>query len=209
VHAFCHCLPDRWHQMSVILSAASSLAWLSSILKRDVADLASLAENANAPTAPLFLPYLSGERTPHNDANAKGVFWGLTGAHGDAELAYSVMEGVAFAMADGYAALQGAGTVLDSASLIGGGSRSRFWATLCATATGIAMRRHQGGDVGAALGAARLARLAVTGESLSQVCVPPATVEVCEPDSRRRAEMEDRLMRYRRLYVALKGEFAK
>ncbi|WP_176058257.1 xylulokinase [Paraburkholderia sp. BCC1876] len=209
VHAFCHCLPERWHQMSVILSAASSLAWLSELLGKDVAELVNCAESADAQNAPLFLPYLSGERTPHNDANAKGVFWGLTGAHGDADLAYSVMEGVAFAMADGYAALQGAGTSLETASFIGGGSRSRFWATLCATATGVAMRRHQGGDVGAALGAARLARLAVTKESVGLVCTAPETVEVCEPDAAKRTLAEDRLARYRRIYAALKDEFAR
>lgn len=209
VHAFCHCLPDRWHQMSVILSAASSLSWLSDVLRKDVAELARLAENADARSAPLFLPYLSGERTPHNDANAKGVFWGLTGVHGEADLAYSVMEGVAFAMADGYAALQDAGTSLNTASFIGGGSRSRFWATLCATATGIAMRRHHGGDVGAALGAARLARLAVTSESVAQVCTSAATVELCEPDPGHQSLSADRLARYRRIYAALKDEFSR
>jgi xylulokinase len=209
VHAFCHCLPNRWHQMSVILSAASSLAWLSAVLKTDVAKLAGSAEKADAQSAPLFLPYLSGERTPHNDANAKGLFWGLTGAHGEGDLAYSVMEGVAFAMADGYAALQGAGTTLDTASFIGGGSRSRFWAKLCATATGVAMRRHQGGDVGAALGAARLARLAVTNEDVAQVCTSPETIEVCEPDAGQRTVTEERLARYRRLYAAVKDEFAR
>ena len=209
VHAFCHCLPNRWHQMSVILSAASSLAWLSAMLKTDVAKLAGSAEKADAQSAPLFLPYLSGERTPHNDANAKGLFWGLTGAHGEGDLAYSVMEGVAFAMADGYAALQGAGTTLDTASFIGGGSRSRFWAKLCATATGVAMRRHQGGDVGAALGAARLARLAVTNEDVAQVCTSPETIEVCEPDAGQRTVTEVRLARYRRLYAAVKDEFAR
>jgi xylulokinase len=195
--------------MSVILSAASSLSWLSGVLKTDVAELAASAETADARGAPLFLPYLSGERTPHNDANAKGVFWGLTGAHTNADLAYSVMEGVAFAMADGYAALQGAGTTLDTASFIGGGSRSRFWAQLCATATGVAMRRHQGGAVGGALGAARLARLAVTKESVAQVCTSPATIEVCAPDAAQRGLIEERLARYRRIYAALKDEFSR
>jgi xylulokinase len=119
------------------------------------------------------------------------------------------MEGVAFAMADGYAALQGAGTTLDTASFIGGGSRSRFWAKLCATATGVAMRRHHGGDVGAALGAARLARLAVAKEHVSQVCTSAATIEVCEPDVAQRTVTGDRLARYRRIYAALKDEFPR
>jgi xylulokinase len=209
VHAFCHCLPDRWHQMSVILSAASSLGWLSKVVNREVGSLPELASTADPAAAPIFLPYLSGERTPHNDANARGVFWGLTGAHTTGDLAYSVMEGVAFAMADGYAALQSAGTTLQSASFIGGGSRSPFWANLCATATGITMHRHEGSDVGAALGAARLARLAVTGESISEVCLAPPTLESCEPDRAQAPLLAHRLARYRSIYQALKAGFAE
>ncbi|WP_025992103.1 xylulokinase, partial [Burkholderia thailandensis] len=152
VHAFCHCLPERWHQMSVILSAAASLDWFAKTHDVAVDTLPALAERADAPRAPLFLPYLSGERTPHNDANARGVFFGLASEHRAGDLAYAVMEGVAFAMADGYAALRRAGTTLDDASFIGGGSKSAFWAQLCANATGLAMHRHASGAVGAALG---------------------------------------------------------
>ena len=216
VHAFCHCLPGQWHQMSVILSAASSLSWLAGTLDTNVASLVDAAERAgaalfggaDAAAAPVFLPYLSGERTPHNDANAQGVFYGLTGSHDASHLAYSVMEGVAFAMADGYAALQGAGTTLTHASILGGGSRSAFWAQLCASATGIAMRRHEGSEVGAALGAARLARLAVTNEAPAEVCVAPPVIETREPDARQSDVLGRRLARYRRLYRALSSEFA-
>ncbi len=158
--------------------------------------------------APVFLPYLSGERTPHNDANAQGVFYGLTAAHDASHLAYSVMEGVAFAMADGYAALECAGTTLNQASILGGGSRSTFWAQLCASATGIAMRRHEGSEIGAALGAARLARLAVTHEAPEAVCVAPRVIDTREPDAAQRAVLQPRLERYHRLYRALKQEFA-
>lgn len=239
VHAFCHCLPGQWHQMSVILSAASSLSWLAATLKMDVASLVEAAERVGgAPAAsgatagkraassspatvqsgadsavlaaaPIFLPYLSGERTPHNDANAKGIFYGLTRSHDASHLAYSVMEGVAFAMADGYAALQSAGTTLTHASILGGGSRSRFWAQLCASATGISMRRHEGGEVGAALGAARLARLAVTREIPSDVCIAPRVVETSDPVQAQGQILSGRLERYRRLYRALSVEFAE
>jgi xylulokinase len=136
------------------------------------------------------------------------VFYGLTGSHDASHLAYSVMEGVAFAMADGYAALQGAGTTLTHASILGGGSRSAFWAQLCASATGIAMRRHEGSEVGAALGAARLARLAVTNEAPAEVCVAPPVIETREPDARQSDVLGRRLARYRRLYRALSSEFA-
>ncbi|WP_044530637.1 xylulokinase [Herbaspirillum sp. B65] len=210
VHAFCHCLPGQWHQMSVILSAAASLHWLAGVLGREVPELVSAAERlppAQQAQAPLFLPYLNGERTPHNDAAAKGVLFGMTSAHEAAHLAYAVMEGVAFAMADGYAALQAAGTVLHSAAFVGGGSRSAFWGQLCATALGIPLRHHAGAEVGAALGAARLGRLAHTSEDVRDVCVAPEVLERYAPDQARQSQLMRRLEQYRRLYSCLAPEF--
>lgn len=136
------------------------------------------------------------------------MFFGLASEHRAGELAYAVMEGVAFAMADGYAALRRAGTTLDDASFIGGGSKSAFWAQLCANATGLAMHRHASGAVGAALGAARLARLAATRDALDDVCVAPAIAETYRPDPAATGLLGERLERYRRLYRALKAEFA-
>ncbi|MGY6179025.1 xylulokinase [Paraburkholderia strydomiana] len=208
VHAFCHCLPDQWHQMSVILSAAVSLEWLSSLLKTDVPELVRIAPEGKGGNPPLFLPYMNGERTPHNDASAKGVFFGMTAAHRAEHLAYSVMEGVAFAMADGYAALQNAGTELLSASFVGGGSRSPFWGKLCATALGFPLNRHERSEVGGALGAARLARLASTRDDSKDVLVAPPVIQVYEPDAQDHGALSGRLQRYRRLYRAVKDEFA-
>ncbi|MBN3794456.1 FGGY-family carbohydrate kinase, partial [Burkholderia sp. Ac-20392] len=137
----------------------------------------------------------------------RGVFFGLSNEHAADDLAYAVMEGVAFAMADGYDALRAAGTTLDAVSFIGGGSRSAFWARLCANATGLAMRRHADGAVGAALGAARLARLAATDDTLEEVCVAPPVTETIAPDAAMVALLAGRLVRYRRLYRALREEF--
>lgn len=209
VHAFCHCLPQRWHQMSVILSAASSLAWAARVTQtQEAGELAQLAETVDPTQAPIFLPYLSGERTPHNNAQAAGVFFGLRGSTDRAALAYSVMEAVAFAMADGYDALLSTGSVIAQASFVGGGSRSRYWAELIASATGITLLRHKDGDFGAAFGAARLARLAVTGESVESVCSMPPVAEEITPKPTLCAILPERLARYRRLYTALKSEFA-
>lgn len=208
VHAFCHCLPERWHQMSVILSAASSLSWVAQLTgASDIGALASAAETVDARSAPLFLPYLSGERTPHNDADARGVFFGLSTDHKREHLAYSVMEGVAFAMADGYAALHSAGTELRDASFVGGGSRSRFWAQLCANAAGLPILRHDHGVAGGTMGAARLAQMAVTGASVAEVCTRPPVQEEILPQSADGGLLQDRLARYRRLYPLLKEEF--
>lgn len=209
VHAFCHCLPQRWHQMSVILSAAASLAWAARMTQTgDVGALAQLAQTADPAQAPIFLPYLNGERTPHNNAQATGVLFGLRGTSDRAALAYSVMEGVAFAMADGYDALRATGSVIESASFVGGGSRSRFWAELIASATGITLLRHRDGDFGGAYGAARLARLAVTGEPVESVCQMPPVAQEISPQPALRAILPQRLARYRRLYATLKTEFS-
>src|SRR6218665_1670684 len=105
VHAFAHALPQRWHQMSVMLSAASAFGWVTRLTgQRDEARLsAAVAAMAQArqAQAPLFLPYLSGERPPHNDAAASGVFMGLRAEHEATDLAYAVMEGVCFGLMDG------------------------------------------------------------------------------------------------------------
>lgn len=208
VHAFCHCLPGQWHQMSVILSAAASLHWLSILLQTDVSELVRIAPGGQAVNAPVFLPYLNGERTPHNNAAAKGVFFGMTSSHRPEHLAYSVMEGVAFAMADGYAALRGAGTELQGASFVGGGSRSAFWGQLCATALGFPLHLHEGSEVGGALGAGRLARLAAGNEDVQAVCVAPPILRSYEPQRETRSLLLERYERYRRLYGALKAEFS-
>ncbi|HEX7487450.1 MAG TPA: xylulokinase, partial [Anaeromyxobacteraceae bacterium] len=103
IHAFCHALPGRWHQMSVMLSAASCLRWVTRAtgVEREVAALAEVEQLGPAARlqAPIFLPYLSGERTPHDDPAAQGVFFGLTHDSGRAALVYAVIEGVAFGLA--------------------------------------------------------------------------------------------------------------
>jgi len=203
VHAFCHALPGRWHQMSVMLSAASALRWFCGF--SGAADEAALlAEVAALPApdldrAPLFLPYLAGERTPHNDPFATGVFHGLshdsTRAHGG----YAVLEGVAFGMADGLAALQAAGTSVHELSFVGGGSRSAYWAQLMADVLGVDIVRHADADAGGALGAARLAWMADGGEE-AIVCERPAVSDRFSPRPERAAPLAARLARFRALY---------
>ena len=152
--------------MSVILSAASCLTWVTRLTgAASESQLLAEVEAAGRGTGSLlFLPYLSGERTPHNDPDAKGVFFGLTHDHTRADLARAVLEGVAYAFADGQDVLGEAGTEIATVSVIGGGARSRLWGRILADVLGRPLTYHAGGDVGPAFGAARLARLAVTGE---------------------------------------------
>ncbi|GLU35458.1 xylulokinase [Trinickia caryophylli] len=202
VHAFCHAIPERWHQMSVVLSAASCLRWVCKLTGTDeptlVAEAAKLPAEALA-TAPVFLPYLSGERTPHNDPFAQGVFFGMTHATDRALLGYAVLEGVTLALADGLDALAAAGTRPHALSLLGGGARSAYWAQLLADALATPTRQHGGGETGAALGAARLGWLAAGGEPKTVLAKPPVVAEFT-PDETRHAQLRLRLDAYRELY---------
>jgi xylulokinase len=211
VHTFCHALPGVWHQMAVMLSAASCLRWAARITgARDEAALIGEAEAlgpAAMAQAPIFLPYLSGERTPHNDAFARGVWFGLAHDTDRAALGYSVLEGVAFGLADGYAALSEAGGVARAVSLTGGGSRSRHWARIIASLLDLPLALTQGSEVGAALGAARLGQLAHTGAAVSSVCTPPPVLETIEPDRSWRELLAPRLARFRALYSRLRPLF--
>ncbi|HWX03888.1 xylulokinase [Collimonas sp.] len=203
VHAFCHALPQRWCQMSVTLAATTSLSWATRLTGHgSEAAFARLAEDAVIETAPVFLPYLNGERTPHNNAQATGMFHGLTSHTDAAAIAYSVMEGVAFSLADGYAALGAAGTRINQAAFVGGGARSRFWGELVASSCGFALQRPVGGDLGGAFGAARLARMAATGEAAEAVCGSLPGDELILPSAKLAARLKPRYERYQRLYQA-------
>ncbi len=202
VHAFCHALPGRWHQMSVMLSAASCLRWLCDLLGTTettlLAEVATLSPEEQQ-QAPLFLPYLSGERTPHNDPLACGAFHGLTHASNRATLAYAVLEGVSFGLADGLQALNDAGTQLECCSLIGGGARSSWWAQLLADVLNLTIVTHRGGEAGGALGAARLGWLAAGGDE-HRVCRKPDILQRYLPDATRHQQRQPRLQQFRRLY---------
>ncbi|MCE2578479.1 xylulokinase [Gluconacetobacter entanii] len=201
IHAFCHAVPDRWHQMGVTLSAASSLAWWSRTTGMAEADLlAELPERVTRPSSVIFLPYLSGERTPHNDGDIRGMFAGLSSGTTRADMTQAVLEGVAFSFRDVVDVLADARSPLAQADVIGGGSRSRLWISIIATVTGVSLHRLAHGEQGGAFGAARLARLAVTGESVASVCLPPQRVETVHPDPALSGAYEGPLARYRALY---------
>lgn len=205
VHAFCHCLPGLWHQMSVHLSAASCIDWAARFLGLGgPADLFALAEQAGPAIGDLvFLPYLSGERTPHNDPHARGAFLGMDHDTDASRLAAAVLEGVAFAHADGLAALREAGTRIDALSMIGGGARSRYWGTVFAAALGIPLEYLDGGEVGPALGAARLAQLA-GGVDPALALARPAVLATIQPDDVLAERLAPRIDRFRRAYAALR-----
>jgi xylulokinase len=171
-----------------------------------IAGAAAFAQSKGAvASAPIFLPYLSGERTPHNDAEATGMFAGLRAEHGAAALVFAVMEGVAFSFADGVDVLDAAGARPIRPLLVGGGARSEFWGQMIADVTGSTIDLASGAEAGAALGAARLGMLAAGAGSVEAVCARPAVQREFKPDPGRAAAHGLRLKRYRSLYQAEKA----
>ena len=207
VHSFAHAAPARWYRMGAMLTGASALAFAARLFQTDVATLER--EAATAPESDLlFLPYLQGERTPHDDAHARGVFFGLDASTTRADCARAVMEGVAFTLVDAQAALRATGDAFARVSLIGGGAKSRFWARLIASALGCEVALHQGGETGPALGAARLAQAAAGGDLESLASAPPIQ-EILAPEAALRDGLLSRHARFSALYRALKPEFAR
>ncbi len=175
VHTFCHAVPDRWYQMGVMLSATDSLNWLARITGQSPAEMtAALGDDLQAPGTVCFLPYLSGERTPHNDAEIRGSFTGLSASTSREDLTRAVLEGVAFALRDSFDALKATGTKFEKLVAIGGGSASNYWLKTIATLIGVPLHKPKSGEFGAALGAARLGMIAATGSE------PDAVIRAAE-----------------------------
>ncbi|MGI3903687.1 MAG: xylulokinase [Janthinobacterium lividum] len=204
VHAFCHALPETWHQMGVILSATDSLNWFARLVGAPAPDLtAALGETVSAPSPALFMPYLSGERTPHNDAGARGGFLGLDQTTSRQDLTQAVLEGVAFAFRDCLRVLQDAGTEVTRAFAVGGGANSPVWLSIMASVLDRPLDVSLAADVGAALGAARLGQAAATGASDPAALMPPPPVHrTVEPDPALARAYADRYARYRALYAS-------
>ncbi|BCP52718.1 xylulokinase [Kaistia sp. 32K] len=210
VHAFAHALPGRWFQMAAMLNGASALAWAAQLVgEADIGKLLARVEAEPVRNSDLlFLPYLAGERTPHNDPYARGVFFGLTPATQTTDLVRAVLEGVAFSFADAQAALAAAGTRPTRMAVIGGGARSPLWIKMFADVLGVQIVLNEGGAKGPAFGAARLAILAATGGQPARICTAPPIRATIDPDPAETARYAEKIERFRRLYTVLKPEFA-
>ncbi|MEC5216706.1 xylulokinase [Actimicrobium sp. GrIS 1.19] len=200
VHAFAHALPQRWHQMSVMLSAASAFGWVTRLTGRgDEATLAAEVEDDLTPAqrerAPLFLPYLAGERTPHNDPLATAAFVGMRHEHEAAALAFAVMEGVAFGLRDGLEAMAGKHAAADEMTIVGDGARNDGWVQLIASVLGTTLRRDAQSQSAAALGAARLAWIADGGDPAT-LCRPAGATTRFHPDPVQAAVAAPRFRRF-------------
>ena len=213
LHAFCHAVPGRWHLMGVMLSAAGSLRWFRDTLAPGVSFddlLAPAAEVAPGSDGLRFLPYLTGERTPHPDPLARGAFVGLTVRHTRAHLARAVLEGIAFGLRDGFELMREAGLPTpDEVRVSGGGAQSPLWRQILADVLGADLVTVNTTE-GAAFGAALLAGVGA-GAWADVDAATDATVRVTGHTSPRPeavARYEAAYASYRALYPALQPTFA-
>ncbi len=211
LHTFCHALPDTWHQMGVMLSAAGSLQWYRDTLCPGTEFAALTAEAATAPAGCdglLFLPYLTGERTPHCDANARGAFIGLTRAHTRAHLTRAVIEGICFGLADSLDLIRAAGTRVTEATVTGGATRSDLWMQILADVGNLRTVLRDGADAGPALGAARLALIGACGVKTATACAPGPVERTFRPAAKQVKAYAAVRERFRQAYPGVQGLFS-
>jgi len=208
VHAFCHAVPGRYHLMGVTLAAGGSLRWWRELTGKATYDELTKQADETPPGAEglVFLPYLTGERTPHLDPHARGAFVGLTSRHGLGHLTRAVMEGVAFSLRDSLEIIEGLGAGPDQIRATGGGARSRFWRRLLADVLGRPIVRTTT-DEGPAYGAALLAGVAAgvfgsVQEACQGITLRP---DVDEPDQDRHRRYGQYYAIYRDLYPATRS----
>lgn len=213
LHTFCHCLDNTWYLMGVILSAGSSLRWARDILNQNKTYDEMISETVRIqPGAEglLFLPYLSGERTPHNDPNARGVFFGLHSTHSKAHLMRSVMEGICFAMKDSLELINGVVTGASSVRVTGGGARNAAWNQMQADIYGMTVEVI--GSVGGAVYGAAVMGAVGVGVFKSIADATKNWVKVkysLDPNPERNNVYNDLYVRYTKLYPAVKDRFEK
>jgi xylulokinase len=214
LHAFCHAVPGMWHFMGVMLSAAGSLQWYRDTLAPNVSfdDLLKEAEAVAAGSEGLqFLPYLSGERTPHPDPLARGAFIGLTLRHGRSHMTRAVLEGVAFGLKDSFILIQNAGLgTITQVRASGGGTKGALWRQILASvleAELVTVNTTEGGAYGAAL----LASVGAGAWSdVASACKSAVKITgSTQPDVSQAETYRKSYALYRELYPALKGSFEK
>ena len=205
VHSFCHALPGRWLQLGVMLSATSSLDWLARNLGQSIAELLKpLGDELGAPGPALFVPYLAGERTPHNDAKVRAAMVGLSYNSGPQELAQALLAGVACALRDNLEALRNSGARVDSLIAVGGGTRSEYWLKLISAVLGVRVDLPEAaGQLGAALGAARLALRAESQAPAAQAYAKPKIARSFTASNDAIQQYQELYQRYRSLHPAL------
>jgi xylulokinase len=211
LHAFCHAMPDRWHFMGVMLSAAGSLQWHRDTIAPDLSFDELVDEALEIPPGSeglLFLPYLTGERTPYPDPLARGAWVGLTIRHHRAHLTRAILEGVAFGLKDSFRLIQEAGLgAADQVRVSGGGAKSQLWKQILADVLEVELVTVNTTE-GAAFGAALLAGVgAGIFANVPEACESAIEITGSTLPSSAMSAYQDYYPQYRALYPALKEQF--
>jgi xylulokinase len=220
LHSFCHGVPGKWHRMGVMLAAGGSLQWWRNHFAheelerarqegKDVYELlTSLAETAPLGSEGLlFLPYLTGERTPHPDPKARGAFIGLNLRHSKAHLTRAVLEGITFGLRDSLELMKESGIAIHELRVNGGGAKSPFWRQMIADIFGVPVVTVNSTD-GPAYGAAVMAASGVLQRDITELCDEwIQVVDRVEPNPKLHAEYEAYYKIYRGLYGTLQSTF--
>ena len=204
VHTFCHALPNTWHQMGVILAATDAMNWFGQVLNSSAQEMTNDLGVLKAPSKTLFLPYLGGERTPHNDAQIRASFINLDHNADRQAMIRAVIEGVVFAFRDCFDALSSTGTKINQLVAVGGGAKSEYWVQAIATTLGLPISIPVAGDYGGAFGAARLGMIAY-GINRYDVAISPKIKHIIEPVMSLHDDYLSALKSYRETYKVLKA----
>jgi xylulokinase len=207
LHTFCHALQNTWHQMGVMLSAAGSLQWFRDTCApgEKFGDLCNEAGKVALGAGGLiFLPYLTGERTPLCDPHARGGFIGLTRAHERKHLTRAVLEGISLGLNESLRLIRATGTKVSEATVTGGGTRSAAWMQILADVCDVRIVVRQGADAGPALGAARLALITCEGVPTKHACAPGPIIKTFKPNRAATTAYNKLAQQFRNLYPALK-----
>jgi len=202
LHAFAHAVPRRWYQMAAMLNGGRPLAWIAGQLSLGVPDTLALAATADPGRVPLFLPYLTGERSPHADPHIRAAFYGLEDSTDRAAIARAVIEAIAFSFADGAASFAGALDDVPQLLTLGGGARGDLVVQTISDATGLTLARAEGAAAGPALGAAKLAAVGTGAMTFADLSRSPEAGDIFTPQDS--PDLAARLARYRALYRALR-----
>ena len=207
IHSFCHCLPNTWHLMSVMLSCTSNINWFLNAFDSSINEITeqlalSMDSEKIINSAPFYLPYLTGERTPINDPHVRASFHNMGIDTNRSSLIYSLIEGISFGLNDNYLALSKTGIELNNIYVIGGGSKNQYWIKLLASIMNKNLLITEASDAMAAYGAARIAYLGFNNINHDNVLSPPKVKTVIEKDPKLSQILIDRFSKWKKFYVS-------
>lgn len=206
IHSFCHCLPNTWHLMSVMLSCTSNINWFNSTFDSTIEEITNglssfISEKKYIGNAPYYLPYLTGERTPINDPHARASFHQIGIGNDRKSLIYALFEGVSFGLNDNYQSLCKTGIQLKNIYAIGGGSKNEHWLKLLASIFNRDLAITNASDAMAAFGAARIAHIGYHNLNPSEALSPPEIINTVKKNDDYSEILQERFQNWKNFYI--------